>query len=52
MSDQRTGLIEAVLRGWAGPLPRLAYVTDAGDNETTYYQRVLRKMKHPLTGES
>ena len=51
MSDQLTGLIEAMLRGWKGPLPRLAYVTDAGDNETGYYERVLRKMKHPLTGE-
>jgi hypothetical protein len=52
MSDQLTALIEAVLRGWNGPLPRLAYVTDAGDNETGYYQRVLRVQKHPRTGES
>jgi len=51
MSDQLTALIEAVLRGWNGPVPRLAYVTDAGDNETGYYQRVLRTQKHPRTGE-
>lgn len=51
MSDRLTALIEAVLRGWSGPVPRLAYVTDAGDNETGYYNRVLRTMKHPRTGE-
>jgi len=51
MSDQLTALIEALLRAWTGPVPRLAYVTDAGDNETGYYQRVLRTMTHPRTGE-
>jgi hypothetical protein len=51
MSDQLTALIEAVLRAWPGPVPRLAYVTDAGDNETGYYQRALRAMTHPRTGE-
>lgn len=51
MSDQLTALIEAVLCGWTGPVPRLAYVTDAGDNETGYYNRVLSTMKHPRTGE-
>jgi hypothetical protein len=51
MSDQLTALIEALLRGWNGPVPRLAYVTDAGDNETGYYNRVLRTQKHPGTGE-
>jgi hypothetical protein len=50
MSDQLTALIEAVLRAWTGPVPRLAYVTDAGDNETGYYQRVLATMTHPRTG--
>lgn len=52
MSNQVTALIEAVLRGWNGPLPRLVYVTDAGDNETGYYQRVLQRMTHPRTGET
>ena len=28
---------------------RLAYVTDAGDNETRYYESVLRGMTHPRT---
>ena len=32
-------------------MPHLSYVTDSGDNETTYYDKVLSKMKHPRTGE-
>ncbi len=50
MSLQLTGLLEEVLRRWDGPLPRLCYVTDAGDNETSYYQKVLRRLQHPRTG--
>lgn len=49
MSHALTRLLEEVLRRWDGPLPRLCYVTDAGDNETTYYDKVLRRMKHPVT---
>jgi hypothetical protein len=30
LSDQLTRLITEVLSQWTGPLPRLAYVTDAG----------------------
>jgi hypothetical protein len=51
MTDQLTALIEDVLGRWNGPLPRLAYVTDAGDNETKYFNQVLRRMVHPRTGE-
>jgi hypothetical protein len=51
MTERLTGLIEEVLRRWEGPLPRLAYVTDAGDNETSYFEQVLRPMVHPRTGE-
>jgi hypothetical protein len=51
LTARLTTLIEAVLRRWEGPLPRLCYVTDAGDEETKYYYRVLRRMKHPRTGE-
>ena len=50
MSRQLTELIEGVLKAWDGPLPRLAYVTDAGITETAYYRRVLRPMRHPRTG--
>jgi hypothetical protein len=51
LTARLTALIEAVLRRWEGPLPRLCYVTDAGDEETKYYYRVLWRMKHPRTGE-
>jgi hypothetical protein len=51
MSKQLTQLVQEVLRQWQEPLPRLSYVTDSGDNETTYYHKVLAKMKHPRTGE-
>jgi hypothetical protein len=50
LSQALTLLVRAVLRRWQGPLPRLCYVTDAGDNETTYYDKVLRRLKHPRTG--
>ena len=51
MSAALTSLLEAVLVSWTGGLPRLAYVTDAGENESQYYRRVLRPMVHPRTGE-
>ena len=51
MTDHLTALLRDVLQRWEGPLPQLAYVTDAGDNETAYYQNVLRTMRHPRTGE-
>jgi hypothetical protein len=51
MTEQLTALLREVLRRWEGPLPRLAYVTDAGENETQYYHRVLGNMAHPRTGE-
>jgi hypothetical protein len=51
LSKQLTRLLLEVLKRWQGPLPRLSYVTDSGDNETTYYDRVLSRMKHPRTGE-
>ena len=52
MSRALTRLLAAVLSRWEGPLPRLCYVTDAGDNETTYYERVLHRFRHPRTGEA
>ena len=51
LSEALTRLIKDVLLGWEGPLPRLCYVTDAGDNETNYYTNVLSKMCHPRTGK-
>lgn len=51
MSEELTRLLSEVLRRWERPLPRLCYVTDAGDNESSYYEDVLQRMKHPRTGE-
>jgi len=51
MTARLTALIQEVLRRREGPLPRLTYVTDAGENETQYYRRVLGNMAHPRTGE-
>jgi hypothetical protein len=51
MSQQLTALLQEVLRRWQDPLPRLSYVTDSGDNETAYYDKVLSRMRHPCTGE-
>jgi hypothetical protein len=50
MSAALTRLLAAVLTRWPGPLPRLCYVTDAGDAETGYYDRVLRRLRHPVSG--
>ena len=51
MTDELTALVEDVLRQWEGPLPRLAYITDAGDSETKYYRQVLKKLRRPRTGQ-
>jgi hypothetical protein len=50
MSGALTAVIRDVLTRWEAPLPRLCYVTDAGDNETGYYDHVLQGMTHPRTG--
>lgn len=50
MDSMLTQLLIELFSSWSGPLPRLAYVTDSGSNETDYYRRVLRPMKHPITG--
>ena len=51
LSQQLTELLRDVLSGWQGPLPRLQYVTDAGNHPTEYFDTVLRSMVHPRTGQ-
>jgi hypothetical protein len=51
MTDELTALIEEVLQQWDGPLPRLAYLTDAGESESKFYRQVLKKLRHPRTGK-
>ena len=50
-SKDLTRLLREVLQRWQDRLPRLCYVSDAGDSETSYYDKVLSRMKHPVTGE-
>ena len=50
MSARMTHLLSDTLKRWTGMLPRLCYVTDSGDNETSYYDRVLSVMVHPRDG--
>lgn len=47
MTDELTELIKAVIKNWKGPMPRLAYVTDAGHHPEAYYDEVLKKMEDP-----
>jgi hypothetical protein len=49
MSQELTRLLRGVLLAWKEPLPRLCYISDAGQSETGYYQQVLRGMRHPVT---
>jgi hypothetical protein len=46
-----TDLLTELLERYHHPLPRLAYVTDSGSNETNYFKKVLRRMVHPRTGK-
>jgi hypothetical protein len=47
LSRQLTALLKDVLRRWTKPLPRLAYITDAGYQQTRYYREVLKRMRNP-----
>lgn len=47
LGAELTALLQSVLTGWDGPLPRLVYVTDAGYHQTTYFEEVLVKMENP-----
>ena len=47
MTAQLKSLIVDILAGLDGPLPRLCYVTDAGENETQFYRKVLLNLRDP-----
>jgi len=51
MSQMMTDLLTETLDRWHGPLPRLAYITDSGESESTYFEKTLRRMVHPRTGK-
>jgi hypothetical protein len=52
LSQQMTDLLTAVLKLWEGPMPRLQYVTDGGHHPSEYFDKVLRTMLHPRTGQT
>ena len=47
MSRQLKLLIVDVLKTCEHPLPRLCYVTDAGENETAFFHNVLQHLRDP-----
>ena len=47
LTDQLTGLLEAILKQVDSQLLRLAYVSDEGHHPSTYYHQVLKKMLDP-----
>jgi hypothetical protein len=47
LSGQLTALIAEVLTRWTEPLPRFAYITDGGYQQTQYFRQVLKRMRHP-----
>jgi hypothetical protein len=47
LSAELTALVQGVLAGHEGPLPRLVYLTDAGYHQTTYFEEVLAQMENP-----
>ncbi|MGH7957845.1 MAG: hypothetical protein ACREH8_12680 [Opitutaceae bacterium] len=49
MTEELLALVQEILRGWSGPLPQLAYISDAGDQEEAFYTRRLCRMRHPVT---
>jgi hypothetical protein len=51
LSQQLTALLNDVLHGWPGPLPRLQYVTDGGHHPNEYFVETLQNMLHPRTGQ-
>lgn len=49
MTDELLGLLREILGHWTGLLPQLAYITDAGGNEESFYTRRLCHMRHPVS---
>jgi len=47
LTDQLTGLLQAIFRQVESQLLRLAYVSDEGHHPSTYYHQVLKKMVAP-----
>jgi hypothetical protein len=52
MSEMLTAILTELFEQWTGPLPNLAYVADSGGNESSYFEDVLARMRHPRTHEA
>src|SRR5207244_12957239 len=50
LSEALTAVVQGALRAYAGPVPRLADVTDKGSAPEEVDRRALRKMRHPRGG--
>ncbi|HLQ45371.1 MAG TPA: hypothetical protein VK137_11620 [Planctomycetaceae bacterium] len=50
MTRELKSLILSVLSAWDGPPPRLCYVSDAGDSESSFYKHHLHRMRDPRRG--
>lgn len=50
LTQQLTDMCNEVLKRWPGVLPRLAYVTDKGQTQDSYW-RQLTRMRHPRDGK-
>jgi hypothetical protein len=46
LSQDLTALLKAVLKDWSGPSPRLVYITDKGQAQDRYWER-LRRLPDP-----
>ena len=51
MTARLTNVITGALTNIGDNLPTLRYVTDAGCHPQAYFREVLKKMKHPVTGQ-
>ena len=49
MTEELLALLQEILRQWTDPLPQLAYISDAGDQEEAFYTKRLCRMRHPVT---
>jgi hypothetical protein len=47
LTAELSALVQAVLAGWEGALPRLVYLSDAGYHQTTFFEEVLSRMDNP-----
>jgi len=50
LTRELSEVLLGLMKAWTGKMPRLAYVTDSGYQESHYWS-MLRRMRHPVTGK-